>query len=164
MTLSQPSVEAEYHGVANAVVETCCAVYLSTNLVQHQRTKHIEIDIHFVRDMVVVGMVRVLYLPSRYEYAYILTKGLPSTFFEEFRTSLSIRYPPVEACKEGLLWRSEDIDDEGEEDEEGKGGSEIYSFGEIGVQVMTFMRRVFIDSRDNIRRGGDFLDEEEELE
>ncbi|GKA38801.1 uncharacterized mitochondrial protein-like protein [Tanacetum coccineum] len=72
------------------------AVYLSTNLVQHQRTKHIEIDIHFVRDMVVVGMVRVLYVPSRYEYAYILTKGLPSTFFEEFRTSLSIRYPPVE--------------------------------------------------------------------
>ncbi|GKC78869.1 ribonuclease H-like domain-containing protein [Tanacetum coccineum] len=68
--------EAEYKGVANMVIETAwvrnilcelhaplftatlvycdnvSAVYLSTNPVQHQRTKHIEIDIHFVRDFV----------------------------------------------------------------------------------------------------------------
>ncbi|GKC39987.1 ribonuclease H-like domain-containing protein, partial [Tanacetum coccineum] len=64
-----------YRGVANAVAETCwlrnhlrelhtplsfatlvycddvSAVYLSSNPVQHQRTKHIDIDIHFVGDV-----------------------------------------------------------------------------------------------------------------
>ncbi|GJR56305.1 ribonuclease H-like domain-containing protein [Tanacetum coccineum] len=62
-------------------------VYLSANLVQHQRTKHIEIDIHFVRNMVTASLVRVLHVPSRYQYADIFTKGLPSPLFEEFRTS-----------------------------------------------------------------------------
>nr|GEV98900.1 ribonuclease H-like domain-containing protein [Tanacetum cinerariifolium] len=33
------------------------AVYLSCNPVQHQHTKHIEIDIHFVRDLVAAGQV-----------------------------------------------------------------------------------------------------------
>ncbi|GJT77424.1 ribonuclease H-like domain-containing protein [Tanacetum coccineum] len=57
----------------------------------HQRTKHIEIDIHFVRDLVVSGQVRVLHVPSCYQFANIFTKGLPSALFEEFRTSLSVR-------------------------------------------------------------------------
>jgi hypothetical protein len=87
-TLSRSSAEAEYRGVANAVAETCwlrnllrelhtplssatlvycdnvSVVYLSCNPVQHQRTKHIEIDIHFVRDLVATGQVRVLHVPS----------------------------------------------------------------------------------------------------
>ncbi|GKA07840.1 ribonuclease H-like domain-containing protein [Tanacetum coccineum] len=36
------------------------AVYLSTNPVQHQRTKHIEIDIHFVREYVASGQNSVM--------------------------------------------------------------------------------------------------------
>ncbi|GJU43198.1 ribonuclease H-like domain-containing protein [Tanacetum coccineum] len=36
--------------------------------------KHIEIDIHFVRDLVTLVRVRVLYVPSRYQYADIFTK------------------------------------------------------------------------------------------
>ncbi|GKB20592.1 ribonuclease H-like domain-containing protein [Tanacetum coccineum] len=75
------SAEAEYRGVANVVAETAwirnlvrelhyplstatlvncdnvSVVYMSANPVQHQRTKHIEIDIHFVRDMVTAGQV-----------------------------------------------------------------------------------------------------------
>ncbi|GJY23698.1 ribonuclease H-like domain-containing protein [Tanacetum coccineum] len=58
-------------------------------------TKHIEIDIHFVRDMVTVGQVRVLHVPSRYQYADIFTKGLSSALFEEFRSSLSVRPSPA---------------------------------------------------------------------
>ncbi|GKE17120.1 ribonuclease H-like domain-containing protein, partial [Tanacetum coccineum] len=70
-------------------------VYLSSNLVQHQRTKHIEIDIHFIRDFVATGHVRVLHVPSRYQYADIFTKGLLSSLFEEFCSILSVRPPPA---------------------------------------------------------------------
>nr|GEU60944.1 ribonuclease H-like domain-containing protein [Tanacetum cinerariifolium] len=78
-TLSSSSAEAEYKGVANAVAETAwlrnllrelhtpllsttlvyrdnvSAIYMTANPVQHYRTKHIEIDIHFVHDMVARG-------------------------------------------------------------------------------------------------------------
>ncbi|GKD86191.1 ribonuclease H-like domain-containing protein, partial [Tanacetum coccineum] len=123
-TLSCSSAEAKYRGVANAVAETCwlrnllrelhtpltsatlvfcdnvSAVYLSCNPIQHQRTKHIDIDIHFVRDLVAVGQVRVLHVPSCYQFADIFTKGLPSALFEEFRFSLSVRYPPAPTARE----------------------------------------------------------------
>ncbi|GJT21114.1 ribonuclease H-like domain-containing protein [Tanacetum coccineum] len=70
-------------------------VYLSTNPVQHQRTKHIEIDIHFVREYVASGQVRVLHVPSRFQYADIFTKGLPTALFLEFRSSLNVRRSPA---------------------------------------------------------------------
>jgi hypothetical protein len=66
------------------------AVYLSTNLVQHQHTKHMEIDLHFVREKVVIGQVRVLHVPTTSQFADIFTKGLPSSVFNEFRSNLNI--------------------------------------------------------------------------
>lgn len=114
-TVSRSSAEAEYRAVANAVAETCwlrqllhelhapptkatlvycdnvSAVYLSTNPVQHQRTKHVEIDLHFVRKKVAIGSVRVLHVPTTSQYADIFTKGLPSPVFTEFRSSLNVR-------------------------------------------------------------------------
>ncbi|GJR17464.1 ribonuclease H-like domain-containing protein [Tanacetum coccineum] len=124
-TLCHSSAEAEYHGVANAVAETSwirnllrelhtplfiatlvycdnvSAVYMSANPVQHQRTKHIKIDIHFVRDKVAAGHVRVLHVPSRFQYADIFTKGLPYPLFADLRSSLSVRKTP--ALTAGML-------------------------------------------------------------
>ncbi|GJS62989.1 reverse transcriptase domain-containing protein [Tanacetum coccineum] len=46
-------------------------------------------------DLVAAGQVRVLHVPSLYQYAGIFTKGLPSAWFEEFRSSLSVQCPPT---------------------------------------------------------------------
>nr|GEY08985.1 ribonuclease H-like domain-containing protein [Tanacetum cinerariifolium] len=76
-TLSRSSVEAEYHVVANAVAETLLFIY-------HAIRFNISVDIHFVRDLVASGQVRVLHVPSRYQFADIFTKCLSSAFVEEF--------------------------------------------------------------------------------
>ncbi|CAA7023266.1 unnamed protein product [Microthlaspi erraticum] len=96
-TISRSSSEAEYKGVANTVAELCwirnlmlelhcsitkasivycdniSSVYLASNPVKHQRTKHIELDIHFVREKVAIGEVRVIHVPSSLQYADIFT-------------------------------------------------------------------------------------------
>jgi hypothetical protein len=66
------------------------AVYLSTNLVQHHRTKHVEIDLHFIRERVAVGDVRVLSVPTTLQFTDIFTKGLPLSVFVDFRSTLNI--------------------------------------------------------------------------
>ena len=112
--VSRSSAEAEYRAVANAVAEcswlrqllqelSCpvdcatvvycdnvSAVYLSANPVHHRRTKHIELDIHFVREQVALGHIRVLHVPTSQQFADIMTKGLPTASFEEFRSSLCV--------------------------------------------------------------------------
>jgi hypothetical protein len=59
-------------------------MYLSSNPVQHQRTKHVNIDLHFIRDRVALGEVKVLHVPSSSQFADVFTKGLPSPVFSEF--------------------------------------------------------------------------------
>ena len=114
-TVSRSSAEAEYRAVANAVAEATwlrqllselhtplrkttlvycdniSSVYMSANPVQHQRTKHIEIDLHFVRKRVAVSDIRVLHMATTSQFADIFTKGLPSSVFTEFRSSLNVR-------------------------------------------------------------------------
>ncbi|GKD00771.1 hypothetical protein Tco_1171045, partial [Tanacetum coccineum] len=46
--------------------------------------------------------VRVLHVPSRFQYADIFTKGLPSALFDEFRDSLSVRCTPAPTVGETL--------------------------------------------------------------
>jgi hypothetical protein len=66
------------------------AVYLFTNPVQHQRTKHVEINLHFVRERVAVGDVHVLHVSTTSQFADIFTKGLTYLVFLEFFSSLNI--------------------------------------------------------------------------
>nr|GEX79754.1 ribonuclease H-like domain-containing protein [Tanacetum cinerariifolium] len=62
--------------------------------------KNIEIDIHFVQDLVVAGQLRVLHVPSKYQYVDIFTKRLASALFEELRTSFNVRCPFTPTAEE----------------------------------------------------------------
>jgi hypothetical protein len=124
-TVSRSRAEVEYRAVANGVAEiswlrqllmelhspirctslvycdNISAVYLSTNPLQHQRTKHVEIDLHFVREHVIAGDVRVLHVPTSLQVVDIFTKGLPTSVFQDFRSSLDVH--PLAVATAGML-------------------------------------------------------------
>jgi hypothetical protein len=119
-TVSRSSAEAEYHAIANAISEcswlrhllgelacqvpsatvafcdNISSVYMSQNPVHHRRTKHIELDIYFVREKVAIGELRVTHVPSAQQLADVFTKGLPSALFLDFKDSLSVVAADVE--------------------------------------------------------------------
>nr|GEY57980.1 copia protein [Tanacetum cinerariifolium] len=64
------------------------AIDLSKNLVQHSRTKHIEICHHFLRDNVQKGHISIKKVPSVDNVADILTKPLKRESFNYLRLDL----------------------------------------------------------------------------
>jgi hypothetical protein len=120
--VSRSSAKAKYRDVAHAVADTIwlrqllselhrpileativycdniSVVYMSGNPVQHRRTKHIEIDIHFVREKVALGQARVLPVPSTAQFADIFTKGLATQPFQDIRFSLNVGEPSLDTA------------------------------------------------------------------
>ncbi|GKV32028.1 hypothetical protein SLEP1_g40665 [Rubroshorea leprosula] len=118
-TIARSSAEAEYRAMANVVAEVVwvrqllaelhvflssapivlCdninALYLALNHIQHQRTKHIEIDIHFVRERVASRAILLQHVPSSLQRADILTKALSSTAFCSQRSNLCVLHQPA---------------------------------------------------------------------
>ncbi|GJW53187.1 ribonuclease H-like domain-containing protein [Tanacetum coccineum] len=77
VNLSWSSAKADYRGVANDVVETCWL----RNLLQ---------ELHMPLFSATLGSGSSIHVPSRYQFANIFTKSLPTTFFDEFHSSLSV--------------------------------------------------------------------------
>ncbi|KAI3781572.1 hypothetical protein L2E82_11589 [Cichorium intybus] len=102
-TVSRSSTESEYRALATVTCEILwvlklmrdldlkykvpvslfcdnqSAILLSLNPVLHERTKHIEIDIHLVRDKVSEGVIKVVKVDSLQQVADIFTKPLGVT-------------------------------------------------------------------------------------
>ena len=63
---------------------------MSVNLVFHDKTKHIEIQYHYIRDMVQKGAVKLQFVPIDDQTSYILTEPLLRTKFDYFRKRLGV--------------------------------------------------------------------------
>jgi hypothetical protein len=113
-TVSRSSAESEYRAMAS----TCCevtwlfsllkdlhvlhpqpaalfcdskaAIYIAANPVYHERTKHIEIDCHLVREKIQQGVIHTLHVSSSNNLAYIFTKPLGFAQFSALLSKMNI--------------------------------------------------------------------------
>lgn len=116
-TVSRSSTEAEYRSLAQTAAElywirqllcdlqvylkqppilwcdNVSAISLAKNPVFHARTKHVEIDYHFIREKVVRGDLQVQFVSSSNQLADLFTKPLTGASFQLFATKL-LKYTP----------------------------------------------------------------------
>lgn len=71
---------------------------LSFNLVQHSSIKHIQIDLHFVCDMVRCGILKVRHVNMQDQLADLLTKPLSRQRMKSLRNKISL------ADGSSILW------------------------------------------------------------
>ena len=113
-TVSRSSTEAEYKALANGAAEAIwvesllqelgvsqqrtpiiwCdnlgATYLTANPVFHARTKHIEIDFHFVRERVASGCLDVRFISTNDQLADVFTKPATRQMLDRFLSNLNL--------------------------------------------------------------------------
>ena len=63
---------------------------LSKNLLFHEKSKHIEIKFHYIRDMVQKGVLKLHYVATEEKTTDVLTKPLARVKLEYFRERVGV--------------------------------------------------------------------------
>ncbi|RVW13324.1 Retrovirus-related Pol polyprotein from transposon RE1 [Vitis vinifera] len=85
-TVSLSSAEAEYRAMTGA-----CSLHIAANPVFHERTRHIEMDCHHIRDKIQDGSIITRHVSSSHQLADILTKPLGKEFFAPMIRKLGVQ-------------------------------------------------------------------------
>ena len=76
--------------VARLWCDNLGAKYLSANSVFHARTKHIEIDFHFVRERVAQKLLNIRFINSGDQLPDGFTKAITAAKMKQFRVNLNL--------------------------------------------------------------------------
>lgn len=78
-------------------------IKMATNNMVSARNKHLELKMHYVREQIQQGLIKLCYIPSRNQLADALTKNLPRIAYEQFRCAMLNPKPK----KEGIQYMSQ---------------------------------------------------------
>ena len=86
-------------------VDNKSAIELAKNPVHHERSKHIDVRFHFIREHVKKGKVRLSHVASRDQVADIFTKPLPTALFENCKKMIGMKDEKCLSLREEFVER-----------------------------------------------------------
>ena len=76
-------------------VDNTGAIYLANNYSTGPRTKHIDIQVHFVRELIINGILKVVFIKSEDNDADIFTKNVSEELFDKHSNKLIDKCPEL---------------------------------------------------------------------
>uniref|UniRef100_A0A2N9GP18 Reverse transcriptase Ty1/copia-type domain-containing protein n=1 Tax=Fagus sylvatica TaxID=28930 RepID=A0A2N9GP18_FAGSY len=89
--VARSSAEAEYRAMSLFTQYNKAAISIAHNPVQHDRTKHVEVDRHFIKEKLTDGIISVPFVKSEDQLADILTKAISSRVLYSTLVKLGIQ-------------------------------------------------------------------------